>query len=302
MKPSIKKAFLDLVQDRLEGDSIGYLLGFSVSRHGLATLEKANKVIDLPIAEESIVSIAIGMSRCGAEVFVDIMFDAFLFRAMDSLVNQIVISNTLFSHTCGQLTLFALCGPFEGAGPQHGGASLQVLLSNPNIEIGIPLLSEDVSEIYEHVQKKQRPLLILRHIGFKSILPGGNYKEGFFWIIGNKESKSVIILLPLYFHFLANLVEESKWKPDTHKVLLPIILDTTFFEYLPKILGKVEEILVIDAGEYETSFLASKVNQCLRANNYKRGEIRIRYHQLFLKHDDLYYSNQKTIERLMMVL
>jgi pyruvate/2-oxoglutarate/acetoin dehydrogenase E1 component len=114
----------------------------------------------MPIAEESILGVALGMARAGAEVFVDLMFSAFALRTMDVLLNQFSLSALLPSPPA-PLVVRMICGPFSGAGPQHSSGSYALLARIPNVVVAAPCLAVDVTTAYAYATRECKPLLLL---------------------------------------------------------------------------------------------------------------------------------------------
>jgi pyruvate/2-oxoglutarate/acetoin dehydrogenase E1 component len=139
----VKSAFLALVKERvMRGTS--WLVGFEVSRHGLGGGGPHPRIVDLPICEETMMGLAVGLQRAGAEVFVDLMFDVFALRCFDVLVNQVAITRLLQPCPTGRVVVRALAGPFEGAGPQHGGGAVATLARLPHVNVAVPVCDDDV--------------------------------------------------------------------------------------------------------------------------------------------------------------
>lgn len=139
----MKAAFLALVEERLLYGG-AWLIGFEVSRHGLCGGAPHTRIVDLPICEETGFGLAIGLQRVGAEVFIDIMFDTFVLRGLDVLVNQVAVSKLMDPAPTGRVIVRALAGPFEGGGPQHGGTMIAMLARLPHIEVAVPVHDDDI--------------------------------------------------------------------------------------------------------------------------------------------------------------
>lgn len=161
----MKRAFLDLVGLRLRSNEDCHFIGFGVSRHRLDAGDAAERVRDMPISEESILGAAVGMSRAGAEVFVDLMFEAFAYRTMDVLVNQMALSALLPAALRAPVTVRMICGPFAGAGPQHGSVGYALLARIPHLSVASPSLGADVALAYEAATRQQLPLVLLMNDG-----------------------------------------------------------------------------------------------------------------------------------------
>lgn len=158
----LKLAFLDLVARRQAEAPGCRLIGFGVSRHRFAGGEAAldaGRVLDMPISEEAILGLAVGLSRVGAETFVDLMFDAFAARGWDVLTNQAALS--ALGGFAAPLTVRLLTTSAAAAGPQHGGSNVGLLGRLPHVLVAAPIAAADVERAWGAGRWARRPLLLL---------------------------------------------------------------------------------------------------------------------------------------------
>jgi deoxyxylulose-5-phosphate synthase len=157
MRETFKKELTEFLSNHRRSAFIG----FEVSRHGITESHEGVSIVDMPICEETIVGIAAGMLRMGTAVVVDIMFEAFIFRALDALVNQVLLSFSMKDRGIAPFILRAVGGPFEGAGPQHSALAGEAIRSIPGWEIIAPICADDVHGAFTRAQKANRPMLLL---------------------------------------------------------------------------------------------------------------------------------------------
>lgn len=156
----LKRAFLDLVARRQAEVPECRLIGFGVSRHRHACTDlDAERLIDMPISEEAILGIAVGLSRVGAETYVDLMFEAFAARGWDVLTNQVAIS--ALHGGAAPLTVWLLSVLSTAAGPQHGGSCYGLLSRLPHVMVAAPTAAADVKRAWAVGREFRRPLLLV---------------------------------------------------------------------------------------------------------------------------------------------
>lgn len=153
----MKAAFKELVLSVAKQQPETYLFGFDASRHGIIP----ERTIDFPVCEETIVGAGLGAARAGAHVFVDLMFLPFIFRAFDVVVNQFCLSKFLTEVNYGSLTIRARCGPFEGAGPQHGNEVPSLLAEVPALLVAFPRFESSVLPLFSEARAQGKTLLLL---------------------------------------------------------------------------------------------------------------------------------------------
>lgn len=154
--------FQQLVRKRFSENSETKLIGFDVSRHLISIgNEYTDRVIDLPIAEESIAGIAIGLSRCGVDVFVDFMFEGFMARCFEPLTNGLINNFSFFDKETSQIVFRALSGPFAGCGSSHSGYMPSLISSIKHLIVVSPIDFRMLESSFLLARQVRCPLLIL---------------------------------------------------------------------------------------------------------------------------------------------
>lgn len=143
----VKAAYRDMVRasiGRRGADT--YLIGFEVSTYasGKPTPVEATRIINTPICEESVANVAVGASRTGAHVYADFMFDTFLGRVVDPLVNQIAVSRACRCEA-GCITASVISGPLRSAGVQHDGRLSTLFDGVPGATVLCPTAASQVA-------------------------------------------------------------------------------------------------------------------------------------------------------------
>lgn len=245
--PQLKEAFLNLVSHRLREESQCRFIGFGVSRHGLYA---DGQVLDMPISEEAVLGVAVGLSRAGAEVFVDLMFETFACRAWDVLANQMGLS-LMRAAPCAPLTIRMLTGPFAGAGLQHDSSIYALLSRLPHVLVAMPAMADDVEIAYNVARQKCHPLILL----FSEPLIS-NYIErqvaSDVMRIG-RGKKLAVLCLPSHMQFVADAISAiNVWQSVT-------MLTSLFINPLPlaafvQAASKCESIMLVEGPPPATIF------------------------------------------------
>ena len=130
----------------LLGEDIGMAGGpFSATR-GLLDRFGAERVIDMPISEATIVGAAVGAAMSGLKPVVEIMFMDFVTLAMDAIVNQAAKVRFMFGgQTSVPLVVRMPHGAGLSAGPQHSQCLEAWFAHVPGLKVVCP---SDVADAY----------------------------------------------------------------------------------------------------------------------------------------------------------
>lgn len=146
----------------LIGQEIGRYGGVYRATEGLYEQFGPERVRDTPIAEESMLGLAIGAAVAGARPIVEIMFMDFLACAMDALVNH---GAKLRYMTGGQLRVPLVIRTQGGSGSHHGCQHSQMLESwlvhVPGIHVVVPSTPSDVRGLFRTAMAVEDPVVVL---------------------------------------------------------------------------------------------------------------------------------------------
>lgn len=112
------------------------LVGFAASRHldrGQFAVPPA--AIDMPVCEETMVGLALGLAAAGQDVIVDLMFEGFLVRCLEPLLVGVPTARAFAAAPFGRLVVRALGGPIPFGGPSHANQGLRPLAGAPGIAV-----------------------------------------------------------------------------------------------------------------------------------------------------------------------
>jgi pyruvate/2-oxoglutarate/acetoin dehydrogenase E1 component len=122
----------------------------------------ANRVVHTPIAENAMLGMAVGMALTGRRVLADVGRAAFLYSAMDPLVNQ---ATKWRYQTNGQysvpLLITAITRDGENAGSQHEHAPHAALSQIPGLVVAVPSSVKSTAGLMAYALTYPDPVVIL---------------------------------------------------------------------------------------------------------------------------------------------
>jgi pyruvate dehydrogenase E1 component beta subunit len=153
----------------LLGEDIGRAGGtFAVTR-GLQERYGADRVIDMPIAENAIAGAAVGLALGGFRPVIEIMFMDFVALAMDAIVNQAAKLHFMFG---GQapvpLVVRTQHGGGLNAGPQHSQCLEAWFAHIPGLKVIVPATLDDAYALLQSAIEDPNPVIFVEN---KSLYP-----------------------------------------------------------------------------------------------------------------------------------
>jgi pyruvate dehydrogenase E1 component beta subunit len=172
-----EQTFLDAIRlslaDEMRRDSSVYVFGedvalggpFGVTK-GLADEFGANRMVNTPISEGTVMGLAIGAAMAGLRPVVEIMFIDFITLAMDQLVNH---AAKLHYMSGGQLkiplTVRVQCG-ISGTMGAHHSQSLEAWLAHvPGLKVVMPSNPADAKGLLKSAIRDDNPVVFIEHRG-----------------------------------------------------------------------------------------------------------------------------------------
>jgi pyruvate dehydrogenase E1 component beta subunit len=148
----------------LLGEDIGKAGGtFAVTR-GLQDKFGADRVIDMPIAENAIAGMAVGLAMSGMKPVAEIMFMDFVTLAMDAIVNQAAKLHFMFG---GQgsvpLVIRMQHGGGLNAGPQHSQCLEGWFAHIPGLKVVCPATFDDAYALLQAAIEDPNPVLFIEN-------------------------------------------------------------------------------------------------------------------------------------------
>lgn len=151
---------------------------FGVTK-GLAEELGANRMVNTPISEGTVMGLAVGAATAGLRPVVEIMFIDFITLAMDQLVNH---AAKLHYMSGGQLkiplTVRVQCG-ISGTMGAHHSQSLEAWLAHvPGLKVVMPSNPADAKGLLKTAIRDDNPVVFVEHRGLywsKGNVPDGEH-------------------------------------------------------------------------------------------------------------------------------
>ena len=166
------------LMDALRADDLVIVLGedvaeaggsFKVTR-GLLEAYGAERVVDTPISEATIVSAAVGAAMSGLRPVVEIMFMDFITLAMDALVNQAAKARFMFGgKTSVPMVVRTPHGGGLSAGPQHSQCLEAWFAHVPGLKVVCPSTPQDAYSLLRSAIDDQDPVIFVEHKGLYGV-------------------------------------------------------------------------------------------------------------------------------------
>jgi len=148
----------------LLGEDIGKAGGVFAATRGLQQKYGPERVIDMPIAENAIAGVAVGLALGGMRPVAEIMFMDFIALAMDAIVNQAAKLHFMFG---GQgavpLVIRTQHGGGLDAGPQHSQCLEAWFAHIPGLKVVCPATLDDAYSLLLAAIEDPNPVLFIEN-------------------------------------------------------------------------------------------------------------------------------------------
>lgn len=200
------KALNEAVDICLARDPKVYLLGLGVpdpigvfgTTAGLREKHGADRVFDMPIAENAMTGVALGSALVGMRPVMTHMRLEFAMTAMDQICNQAAKWHYMFGgQSAVPLTLRMIVGRGWGQGPQHSQSLHAWFAHIPGLKVVMPTTPYDAKGMLISAIEDNNPVVFIEHRWLHSI--HGPVPEGYYTVpIGEpkriREGKEVTIV------------------------------------------------------------------------------------------------------------
>ena len=136
---------------------------FAVTR-GLLDKYGADRVIDMPIAENAIAGMAVGLAIGGFRPVIEIMFMDFMTLTMDAVVNQAAKLHFMFGGQ-GSVPMVARTqhGGGLNAGPQHSQCLEAWFAHIPGLKVVVPATLDDAYALLQSAINDPNPVIFVEN-------------------------------------------------------------------------------------------------------------------------------------------
>jgi 2-oxoisovalerate dehydrogenase E1 component beta subunit len=164
------EAIHDALEEEMALDEGVFVLGEDVQQgvfrvtEGLVKKYGAARVIDTPLAESSIVGIAIGAAMNGMRPVAEIQFADFIYPAMNQLISE--AARIRYRSDGGWGCPIVVRAPFGGgiAGALYHSQSVEALFFHvPGLKIVVPSTAADAAGLLRSAIRDQDPVLYFEH-------------------------------------------------------------------------------------------------------------------------------------------
>lgn len=162
------------------GEDVGRLGGVFHATDGLFEEFGAERVIDTPLAESSIVGIAVGAAMAGLVPVVEIQFADFIHSAIDHIINEAakIRYRSNNDYHC-PLVIRTPYGAGIAGGLYHSQSIEALFTSTPGLKVVAPSTPADVKGLLTAAIRDPDPVLFLEHKrSYRSVrgeVPAGEY-------------------------------------------------------------------------------------------------------------------------------
>jgi pyruvate dehydrogenase E1 component beta subunit len=148
----------------LLGEDIGKAGGsFAVTR-GLQEKYGSDRVLDMPISENAIGGMAVGLALSGYRPVIEIMFMDFIALTMDAIVNQAAKAHFMFGGQASvPLVVRTQHGGGLNAGPQHSQCLEAWFAHVPGLKVVCPSSLEDAYALMRASIDDPNPVIFVEH-------------------------------------------------------------------------------------------------------------------------------------------
>jgi pyruvate/2-oxoglutarate/acetoin dehydrogenase E1 component len=148
----------------LIGEDIGVYHGAFKAYRGLLSKYGAERVIDTPISENTIIGAGIGAALTGFRPVAEIMFVDFSTLAMDQIINQAAKVNFMTGGKVNvPLVIRTQGGIGKGLGAQHSQSLESLFYHIPGLKLAVPSSPYDVKGLLKTAIRDDRPVIFMEH-------------------------------------------------------------------------------------------------------------------------------------------
>ena len=182
-----REALNQALREEMERDPTVFLLGEDVGLYGgsfkvtdgLLAEFGSERVIDTPIAEGSIVGMAVGAAMAGLRPVVELMTVNFALLAMDQIVNHAAKIRYMFGGKAKvPMVIRAPGGGGQQLAAQHSQSLEAYFLHCPGLKVVCPAFPAEAKGLLKEAIRDDDPVIFLEHealYGSKGEVPEGKY-------------------------------------------------------------------------------------------------------------------------------
>jgi 2-oxoisovalerate dehydrogenase E1 component len=259
---------------------------FKVTK-GLSTIFP-EQVFSMPISESGFTGFATGLALRGNLTIVEIMFADFLSQNFDQIFHQISKIPSIYGSRVDLPILIRTAGfAGNGYGPTHSSSMENIFFGLPNLDIFVPNLYFNYSNILEYLKSSKKPILVIEpKINYNKKMSPSIYAEyeinndNFITTVEPKKRKPQVTVFaygPEFDLILSNLEYIAKEYEIYVNVFSPVNLNNLEVEPLLSLLNNSNNNLINLNQSLNNSHVGnhwlSELTKYQKLNNYKSNNI-----------------------------
>jgi pyruvate/2-oxoglutarate/acetoin dehydrogenase E1 component len=253
-------AFIEAMREEMERDERVFYFGQGAkaggpynTAAGLFERFGPGRVLDVPIAEDSVLGCAVGAALTGLRPIVEILYVDFIFRAMDQLINQAAKYRYM---TGGQMSVPLVirtgCGYGSSRGAQHSQSLEGTFLHFPGLKVVVPSNPADAKGLFKAAVRDDDPVLIMDHFllfGTRGPVPEGEHLVPLGKAEVKREGRDItVVALSLMVMEALRAAEELSRAGIEIEVLDPRTLVPLDLEAIVQSVKKTNRLMVVEGG------------------------------------------------------
>ena len=256
-RDALKQALIDAMRE----DPDIFVIGEEVGRYGGAygvtkDLIKefgAERLIDTPISEPSIVGTAVGAAMAGMRPVAELMYVDFIGMTMDQLCNQAAKIRYMFGGQIGvPMVLRTQGGTGRSAGAQHSQSLEAYVMHTPGLRLAMPATVYDAYHLLRQSLTQPDPVVFIEHKGLYTMsedvdldVPPPAWGKA---VVRRKGKDLVIVTYSRQLHFVMKAAEDLSRMGIEVTVIDLRTLNPLDFDTIRAEVEKVGKAMVVSEG------------------------------------------------------
>lgn len=257
-----REAIRDAQREEMRRDKNVFVIGEDVrdpwrgtykATDGLSLEFGIERVINTPIAEESLIGLSLGAAMTGLRPVTELMYIEFMTRAMDAICLQVAKIRYM---TGGQATVPLVIrtqgGGYLASGAHHGNSLEAWICHTPGIFVATPATPYDAKGLLKTAIRMDDPVFFIEHKAMytmKQVIPDEEYTIPFGVAdVKLKGSDVTIVANSLMVHFSLEAAKELQKEGISAEIIDPRTLVPLDNESILESVHKTNHLVVVNEG------------------------------------------------------
>jgi pyruvate dehydrogenase E1 component beta subunit len=252
------------------GEDIAFYGGSFKVTEGLLAEFGQERVIDTPIAEGSMVGMAVGAAMVGLRPIVELMTVNFALLAMDQIVNHAAKIRYMFGGKAKvPLVIRAPGGGGQQLAAQHSQSLESYFMHCPGLKVVYPAFPSDAKGLLKESIRDDDPVIFLEHealYGSKGEVSEGKYTTPLGKASVKKEGKDITIIAYAKMAFLSLKAAYDLEKDDINAEVIDLrSLNPLDIETITKSVKKTGKVIVVEE-DWKTGGIGGEITTLIIEN------------------------------------